>query len=176
MLHCDWSGPTYRTSYLFSKLRRKSELDGVISALRPDDRANLGLSEVLQLIREFAEAEIAPQIIIDKDRHIQNLETQQALLRQAVEAKEQHIQNLDGDIETTLLEDKDHHIVNLEAELAAVRRQTAINADLQFKMRKIEEAHGRLQEKQASLEADNEGIGTTFGRRVINTSVTSSTS
>ncbi|MGI8960412.1 MAG: glycosyltransferase [Bryobacteraceae bacterium] len=167
----DWRGPTYRISYLFSKLNRTSDLESVISGLRPDSRANLELSEVLQLIREFAEAEIAPQTILDKDRHIQNLETQQAVLRQVVEEKEQHIQN----IETTLkvrerdaesiqkalqraVEDKDRHIINLEAELAAVKRQAAVTAELQFRMKKMEEAHGKLQQQQASLQADSNGL------------------
>ncbi|MGI9072894.1 MAG: glycosyltransferase [Bryobacteraceae bacterium] len=195
----DWQGPTYRTSLMFSKLNSKSDLDRVISALGPDDRATLELSEVLHLIREFAEAEIAPQTLVDKDRHIQNLETQQALLRQAVEEKDQHIRNVETqqavlrqaveekdqhirnvetqqavlrqavkdkeqhsqNIEGTLrraLEDKDRHIVNLEAELAAVKRQAAITAELQFKIKKMEEAQQRLLEKQASLQAESNGL------------------
>ena len=122
---------------------------------------------MLQLIREFAEAEIAPQTILDKDRHIQNLEAQQTLLKQAVEEKEQHIQNVETqyqqiqNIETTLrpaLEDKDRHIVNLEAELAAVKRQAAITAELQFRMKKMEEVQNQLLKQQTSLEAANNGL------------------
>ncbi len=181
----DWREPTYRASYLVSKRGRKSEIDEVISELIPDPEAALALSEVFQLIRDSAEAEVVPRIVIDKDRHIQNLETELAPLRRAVEEKEQHIQNLqtwhkdlataledrnrhilniEADYEATqktlqrAVEDKERHIINLEAELTAVRRQAAITAELQFRMRKMDEAHARLEEKQASLEANNAGL------------------
>jgi GT2 family glycosyltransferase/predicted nucleic acid-binding Zn-ribbon protein len=133
------------------------------------------------VIRDSAEAEVVPQIVIDKDRHIQNLETELTPLRRAVEEKEQHIQNLQTqykDLATALedrnrqifnieasqktlqraVEDKERHIINLEAELAAVRRQAAITAELQFRMRKMDDAYARLEEKQVSLAADNAGL------------------
>ncbi len=149
----DWREPGYRASFLISKRGRTSDLDRAVNELRSGHRSDLGLSEVLQLVREFSEAEIAPQVLLDKDRHIHNLEAELNPLRKIVREKEQHIHNLE-----TALQQKDRHILNVEAELAAVRKQAAITAELQFRMQKMEEAHLRSQEQQASLEARASGL------------------
>jgi O-antigen biosynthesis protein len=84
---------------------------------------------------------------------MQNLHTDESLLRRAVGDREQHIQNLE-----TALKDRERHIANLEAELAAARRQASATAELQLRMKKMEDAYARLQEQQAELEADGKGL------------------
>ncbi|MBV9301916.1 MAG: glycosyltransferase [Acidobacteriaceae bacterium] len=163
----DWGDPTYRISYLISKSRALSDTEEAFWSARPRDRGNLQLSEALRLIREFAESGVAPGIILDKDRHIENLETQHCALEKAVEEKERHIQNLElqrEQFEITqrrlqrAIDDKDRHIVNLEAELAAVKRQAFITAELQLRLQRIEEGFGRIAEQQSAAEADIEGL------------------
>jgi GT2 family glycosyltransferase len=84
---------------------------------------------------------------------MQNLHSEEALLRRAVTDKEQHIQNLE-----TALKDRERHIVDLEAELKAARRQASVTAELQLRMKKIEDAYARLREQQGELEAQSNGL------------------
>jgi O-antigen biosynthesis protein len=84
---------------------------------------------------------------------MQNLDAEQGLSKRAVADKEQHIQNLEA-----ALKDRERHIANLEAELAAARRQAAATAELQLRMKKIEDAYARLQEEQAALKAESKGL------------------
>jgi GT2 family glycosyltransferase len=156
----DWREPSYRASYLLSKLDRRKELDEVVDTLRFSASGQLKVSEALELIRAFTQLSLDTQTILDKDRHIHNLETQKEAFARVVEDKERHISNIEIRQNTLqrAMKDKDRHIINLEAELAAVKRQAAITAELQFKIKKMEEAQQRLLEKQASLQADSNGL------------------
>jgi O-antigen biosynthesis protein len=146
----DWREPTYRVSYLVSKLDRKTELDEVVRDLKVNDLDHLRLSETLQLIRAFTQLSLDTQTILDKNRHIQNLGAEKEALTRAVEEKQRRIFNVEAEKKTLerAIADKDRHIANLEAELAAVMQQLGLAA----------ESYAFLEEKQASLQAENTGL------------------
>ncbi len=156
----DWREPGYRACCLVSKLGRKRQLAEVAETLRPDGREQLQLSEVLALIREFSEAEIAPQSIIDKDLHIQNLEKAQSEWKKALQDKQRHIQNLEATLanKDAALASKGSEAANLEAELRATRRQASAIAELRLRMQKMEDAYRQLQEQYNSLQAETGGL------------------
>ncbi len=156
----DWREPGYRASYLISKLDRLGELQEIADALPPHGREQLQLSDVLALIREFSEAEIAPQSIIDKDLHIENLQKAHSEWQKALRDKERHIRNLEAALadKDAALASKGSQTASLEAELIATRRQATAIAELRLRMQKMEDSYRQLQEQHNALQAEADGL------------------
>ena len=121
----DWSEPAYRTSCVISKRGRRRDLEDAKFRLKSARSGDLRADQLSTFLGFFLNLSFQAQALVDKDRHLRNVEARHAWTEKAIEDKDRHIRNLDAWREHTqkAIEDKDRHIKNLEAELTRVRAE-----------------------------------------------------
>jgi len=69
----DWAEPCYRAGYLLSKKKNAADLEALRASLSPG--GNVDLAAVLALCQLFLTIAQNARVMVDKDRHIRNLES-----------------------------------------------------------------------------------------------------
>ncbi len=71
----DWDEPAYRTCFLLSKTRTQAELEELAASLRGQPPQSVQADSILPLCQLWLQITHHGRVVLDKDRHIRNLES-----------------------------------------------------------------------------------------------------
>jgi GT2 family glycosyltransferase len=164
----DWAEPCYRAGFLLSKTRPRAELEGLADSLRDGGNEPLRAEAVLPLCQILLQIAHQGAVVLDKDRHIRNLESAlaaaaadrqrlEALTAELAEQKQIALVLKRNDVATKSVLSAQYE--ELAAGLEAVRNATAhaatsgerLSAEVEKLDRKISLLGGRVQQDALRL-------------------------
>lgn len=149
----DWAAPTYRTGYVLSKRKSLADLEALRASFVPAEKRP-ELQGVLAMCQLFLNIAQSGRVVVDKDRHIGNIERELGALRsrreellQEAERLRQDLQKTGDDLRNTALERE-----NLCAE---VERKTLENRELNTNLSRVAAQLEELRDQIADVQSQS---------------------